>query len=64
VFEILWEQGERQDARGTPWMTVAKTYQVRHGWRLLVNGRDIAYSGGLETPVPEGAAVQFFPPGR
>jgi molybdopterin converting factor small subunit len=64
VFNIIWQEGERLDAHGTPWMTVNKTYQVKRGWRLLVNGRDIAYTGNLATPVEPGDSLQVFPPGR
>jgi molybdopterin converting factor small subunit len=43
---------------------VEKSYRVRGGWRVLVNGRDINYSGGLNHPIQPGDTVSIFPPGR
>jgi molybdopterin converting factor small subunit len=64
VFDVVWQQGERLDAHGTPWMTVSKAYKVKRGWRLLVNGRDISYTGQIYTPINSGDTIQVFPPGR
>jgi molybdopterin converting factor small subunit len=64
VFDIVWQTGERIDALGTPWMTVDKGYRIKNGWRLLVNGNDISYGQGLETPILPGDKIQIFPPGR
>jgi len=64
VFHREWQQGERLDEKGTPWMTVSPVYQVKHGWRILKNGRDITYLHGLATPIAAGDTVSLFPPGR
>lgn len=64
VFDIEWQDKERLDERGTPWMVVEKSYRVRKGWRVLVNGRDIAYSSGLNQSIQPGDTVSIFPPGR
>ncbi|MCB9418315.1 MAG: MoaD/ThiS family protein [Ardenticatenaceae bacterium] len=64
VFDIEWLDKERLDERGTPWMVVEKSYRVRGGWRVLVNGRDIGYSGGLNQAIQPGDTVSIFPPGR
>lgn len=64
VFQMEWQQGERVDEKGKPWMTVAPLYRVKHGWRILRNGRDIAYLDGLATPVADGDTISLFPPGR
>lgn len=64
VFDIAWQQGERVDTLGTPWMTVDKGYRTKGGWRVLVNGNDISYGKGLETPLHSGDELQIFPPGR
>jgi molybdopterin converting factor small subunit len=64
VFDIAWQPGERIDALGTPWMTVTKGYRIKYGWRLLVNGNDISYGQGLDTPILPGDRMQIFPPGR
>jgi molybdopterin converting factor small subunit len=64
VFDIVWQQSERVDALGTPWMTVNKGYRTKGGWRVLVNGKDIAFGSGLQTPINPGDNLQIFPPGR
>lgn len=64
VFQREWQQGERVDEKGTPWMTVSPVYRVKHGWRILRNGRDITYLDGLATPVADGDTISLFPPGR
>jgi len=64
VFVIGWLSGERLDERGAPWMTVQKTYQAQPGWRALLNGRDMVYSGGLQQTVKPGDTISIFPPGR
>ncbi len=64
VFAIGWLPGERLDERGTPWMTVQKTYRAQTGWRVLLNGRDMVYSGGLQQTVQPGDRISIFPPGR
>lgn len=64
VFDPAWETSERVDATGAPWLTVHKAGRVRPGWRLLLNGREAAYSGGLEQALQPGDELQFFPPGR
>lgn len=64
IFDIEWQGGERMDARGTPWFTVNRAYVVKPMWRALVNGRDIAYHGGVQAPLQPGDEIQLFPPGR
>ncbi|MFM8321943.1 MAG: MoaD/ThiS family protein, partial [Chloroflexota bacterium] len=64
LLDQAWEQSERIDAHGTPWMVPVPLYQPRLGWRVLVNGRVIDYTGGVDTPVGEGDTLQIFPPGR
>lgn len=64
IFEIDWQEGERVDETGTPWLTVDKSYRVKRGWRVLRNGRHLAYSGGPTQPVAAGDVLSIFPPGR
>jgi len=33
-------------------------------WRLLHNGKDLRFHGGLETPLQDGDVLSLFPPGR
>ncbi|MCB8978456.1 MAG: MoaD/ThiS family protein [Ardenticatenaceae bacterium] len=64
VFEIEWLGQERLDEDGRPWLVTEKTYRVRKGWRVLLNGRDISFEHGLETVISEGDKIDIFPPGR
>jgi molybdopterin converting factor small subunit len=64
VFEIDWLGGEREDATGTPWFTTEKVYAIKPMWRVLLNGRDLSYSGGAATAVSAGDEISIFPPGR
>lgn len=65
VFEVEWHAGERDDARGTPWLTVARGYKVKPMWRVLLNGKDVAYlENGPATRLHAGDEIHLFPPGR
>ncbi|HKZ85958.1 MAG TPA: protoglobin domain-containing protein [Anaerolineae bacterium] len=61
VLDRVWRSRERNDAL---WMDVAPSYVPRRGWLVRLNGRDICYAGGCETPVRTGDEVAIFPPGR
>ncbi|MBS1251886.1 MAG: hypothetical protein MAG451_00920 [Anaerolineales bacterium] len=39
-------------------------YRPRRGWRVLLNGKNLRFHGGLEAPLDEGDQVSIFPPGR
>jgi hypothetical protein len=43
---------------------VTPRYAPRRGWRVLLNGRDVEYAGGLVTAIHSGDEVALFPPGR
>jgi molybdopterin converting factor small subunit len=64
IFDLHWLGGEREDATGTPWFTVEKAYRIKPMWRVLLNGRDLSYSGGPEVVVSSGDEISIFPPGR
>jgi hypothetical protein len=64
VFATGWQEGERLDETGKPWLTVSPTYQFKTGWRLLLDGRDLSYHGGLAHPIEPGQTLSIFPPGR
>ncbi len=64
VFDTSWVEGERLDATGTPWLEVHPAYRVKNGWRLLLNGKDVAYYGGLDNLLQPGDHLDLFPPGR
>lgn len=64
IFDLTWIDGERFDSTGTPWLEVHPAYKVKSGWRLLLNGKDIAYHNGLDAKLKPGDQIDLFPPGR
>jgi molybdopterin converting factor small subunit len=64
ICDVAWNEQERDDSSGRPWLTVRPSYQVRPDWRILVNGRNARYEAGLETAVRPGDTISIFPPGR
>lgn len=64
VFDIEWRGSERDDARGTPWFTVNKAWRVKPMWRVLLNGKDLAFGGGPTVALHPGDEIHLFPPGR
>ncbi len=62
VLDVVWEAEEKPDSL---WMDVVPVYVPKMGWRILLNGREVAYlEQGVQTPVKEGDTVDIFPPGR
>lgn len=64
VFDVEWRGGERDDARGTPWFIVDKAWRVKPMWRVLLNGKDLAFCGGPTVAMHPGDEIHVFPPGR
>jgi molybdopterin converting factor small subunit len=62
--EVLDRVWDAQSSADPTWPAVVPAYVPRPGWRVLVNGRDAQYSGGVEQPLVAGAEVSLFPPGR
>jgi molybdopterin converting factor small subunit len=61
ALERVWYGQERADAL---WMEVAPAYVPRYGWRILLNGREVSYTGGFAAPIRAGDELALFPPGR
>ncbi len=61
ALERVWSSKERSDSL---WMEILPTYIPLPGWRVLLNGRDLYYEGGFETPVKINDEISIFPPGR
>jgi molybdopterin converting factor small subunit len=64
VFEVGWVGGERLSAGGTPWFEPIKVHHIKPNWRVLLNGKDLAYIGGPQVTVSPGDEISIFPPGR
>lgn len=61
ALERVWHSSDPDDKS---WIEVHSAYRPKYGWRVLLNGRDLEYSGGFETPVHESDELSIFPPGR
>ena len=53
-----------EEEAGSLWQKTTPAYVPRYGWRVLHNGNDLAYAGGLTDSVQAGDEVALFPPGR
>ncbi len=61
ALAVVWEGHEKPDSL---WMEVVPAYRLKQGWRLLVNGREMEYLQGVNTPVGPDDRLELFPPGR
>lgn len=61
ALERRWQSHERQDSA---WPDMTSTYLPRYGWRVLLNGRDLEYSGGFSARLGKTDEIAIFPPGR
>jgi molybdopterin converting factor small subunit len=64
VLDIEWESDEVLDHTGTPWFKPDKLFRIKSNWRVLLNGKDVSYLQGVETPIYAGDEIHIFPPGR
>jgi len=64
ALDRVWDERPGSDGTLTSDGTIVPTYAPRAGWRLLLNGRDVRYGGGLMLPISHGDEVAIFPPGR
>ena len=51
VFDPEWHSSEVLDHTGTPWFRPVLHHRIKPMWRVLLNGRDVAYLHGAGTPV-------------
>ncbi len=61
ALDRVWYAREAGDAL---WEHEVPAYVPRRGWRVLLNGRDLAYDGGFDVPLTPGDELAVFPPGR
>jgi molybdopterin converting factor small subunit len=61
ALELVWQADNERDSL---WLEVFPVYRPRSGWRVLLNGRNIAYAGGFDSAVTDGDTLAIFPPGR
>jgi len=46
------------------WPEIVPVYLPKNNWRVLLNGRELRYNGGVGVPVRADDQVALFPPGR
>ena len=61
VLDRVWDEGDLTSGQS---IAIVPTYRPGRGWRVLLNGRDVRYGGGLDLPVAVGDEIALFPPGR
>jgi molybdopterin converting factor small subunit len=62
TLQPVWHSHEKEDAA---WIEVYQTYTPRPGgWRILLNGRNVAFGEGFTTAVQPDDIISIFPPGR
>lgn len=61
ALERVWSSEEESDSL---WLEVLPKYIPLPGWRVLLNGRDLSYEGGFDSPLNINDEIAIFPPGR
>lgn len=62
TLQPVWHSHEKEDAA---WIEVYQAYTPRPGgWRILLNGRNVAFDNGFATLISSGDTISVFPPGR
>jgi molybdopterin converting factor small subunit len=61
MFRQGWEEA---NSHVDHWTRVAPSYDLKDGVRVLLNGKDLRYSGGFGQPLTAGDTLDLFPPGR
>ncbi len=62
ALQPVWRSQEKKDSL---WVEVYPAYVPRPAWRVLLNGRDLAYAGGFyRNHLKEKDVLALFPPGR
>lgn len=54
MFEARWEAHDSQDAL---WMSVRRHYHLQAGWRVQLNGKNLAFHGGFAQALQAGDAL-------
>ncbi|MCZ7670140.1 MAG: hypothetical protein M5U34_24685 [Chloroflexi bacterium] len=59
ALERVWHSHEKRDSN---WVELNPSYVPRpRGWRILLNGRNVTYGGGLDMPVHQEDTLSIFP---
>lgn len=61
MFDPAWEPF---DSEQDLWMRVKRHYQLRAGWRVQLNGKNLTFHGGFNQPVQPNDLITLFSPGR
>ncbi len=62
ALQPIWRSEEKKNSL---WVEVYPAYVPRPAWRVLLNGRDLAYAGGFyRNQLQQDDVLALFPPGR
>lgn len=61
MFDEAWEAVDNTEDL---WMHVRRMYKLRSGWRVQLNGRNLAFHGGFNQPIAPDDEITLFSPGR
>lgn len=61
VLQRVWRSEEKAEGL---WPEVRPVYVPKPGWRVLLNGRDLAFGEGFQAAIHAEDELAIFPPGR
>lgn len=61
ALKRIWHTSENGNSL---WIDVEPAYIPRRGWRITLNGRDLGFEKGFDSPIQESDVLAIFPPGR
>lgn len=61
MFDESWESHESDVDL---WVRVRRSYTLKSGWRVQLNGRNLTFHGGFDQPLKPGDEITLFSPGR
>lgn len=61
MFDPVWRSS---DSENDLWMRVHKHYQLRQGWRVQLNGKNLTFHGGFAHTVQADDLITLVSPGR
>jgi molybdopterin converting factor small subunit len=62
--EALTRVWHSEENPHSAWPAISPAYVPQAGWRVLLNGRDVSYTGGFTQLVHAEDEISLFPPGR
>lgn len=61
ALDVAWHSEEELNSL---WLVPYPIYTPKKGWRMLINGHNLAFNGGFDTHLQAHDKISIFPPGR